>query len=109
MSKKRKPNMYPDHIITKRLNQLQGDRTLREFADEIGIGQSTLHNYLKGRIPPAGFIEQVCDSCGVTPNWMYGVDPEKDKNAYSKMMVNILTDMNRSIRGCLDLIKGEEK
>lgn len=29
-------------IIAKRLLQLQGKRTLREFAEQIGIGQSTL-------------------------------------------------------------------
>jgi transcriptional regulator with XRE-family HTH domain len=62
-----------DNVITERLNTLLGDSKLRELANQIGVGQSTLHNYLRGRIPPATFIKQVSERCGVSSDWLLGV------------------------------------
>lgn len=62
---------------TKRLNSLMerdGKRiTLRAFAEELGIGDSTLYNYLKGRDPKASFIKLVCQRLGCDANWLLGI------------------------------------
>jgi transcriptional regulator with XRE-family HTH domain len=73
---------YPKTIITKRLIQLQGKKTLRVFAEQIGIGQSTLHNYLRGRPMRDKTIKLICIKTGCTADWLLGLKPtEPNANA----------------------------
>jgi phage repressor protein C with HTH and peptisase S24 domain len=58
------------NLIYKRLLEVQGSMTLRAFAEKIGVGQSTLHNYLKGRIPKADFIGQACSAMNINERWL---------------------------------------
>lgn len=74
------------HAITKNLRKLKGDMTLRAFANKLGVGQSTLHNYLKGRIPPATFIENVCKKLGCDANVLLGIKVGESRNASSKYL-----------------------
>jgi transcriptional regulator with XRE-family HTH domain len=71
-------------ITTKRLLILKGDRTLRRFADSLGIGQSTLHNYLKGRDPKAEFLRIICTKTGCDANWLLGLKGKELTNNYTK-------------------------
>ena len=58
------------NLIYKRLVEVQGGMTLRLFSEKIGVGQSTLHNYLKGRIPKADFIDQACSALNINERWL---------------------------------------
>jgi len=53
-----------------RLNIIMGDMSGREFAARLGKGTTTVHQYLKGRTPPADFIVLVCERFGVEPRWL---------------------------------------
>jgi transcriptional regulator with XRE-family HTH domain len=69
------------NIIQRNLLKLQGRMTLRAFADKLDVGQSTLHNYLKGRIPKADFITRTCKKTGCNANWLLGLSSGKDADA----------------------------
>jgi len=56
--------------ITERLRELQGNKSLRDFAEEVDINQSTLHNYLRGRTPPANIVAHICRQLFVNPEWL---------------------------------------
>jgi transcriptional regulator with XRE-family HTH domain len=60
-------------------------RTLRAFAEELGVGQSTLDNYLKGRDSKASFIKLVCQKTGCDANWLLGLTTDKDTNPQLKL------------------------
>lgn len=68
------------NTIYKRLLEMQGGMTLRSFAEKIGVGQSTLHNYLKGRIPKADFIDQACSAMNINERWLLSGKGSKYRN-----------------------------
>jgi SOS-response transcriptional repressor LexA len=68
------------NLIYKRLLEVQGGMTLRALAEKIGIGQSTLHNYLKGRIPKADFIDQACSAMNINERWLLSGKGPKYRN-----------------------------
>jgi transcriptional regulator with XRE-family HTH domain len=72
--------------LAGRLKQIQGSMTLRVFAEKIGIGQSTLHNYLHGRDPKGRFLELVAKKLNVNVNWLLtGVGHKYLTNYYPKL------------------------
>lgn len=71
---------------TRNLNVLKGKLTLRQFSDKCGIGQSTMHNYLKGRALRSPFIEKICQAYGCTADWLLGLKKGgKDEDAQIKL------------------------
>jgi transcriptional regulator with XRE-family HTH domain len=68
-------------ITTKRLRKLKGKMTLAEFSRLVGIGQSTLHNYLAGREMKLKMLKKICDATGCSPAWLlgYGEDKASDR------------------------------
>lgn len=80
-----------NETVAKNLNILQGKMKLREFAAKIGIGQSTLHNYLKGRDSKGLFLKDVCVKTGCDANWLLGVVPIDSGDKLSAIKVSALT------------------
>lgn len=46
------------------------DLSVRKFADRLGVPQTTVQQYLKGRMPPADFIVLVCERFAIDPWWL---------------------------------------
>lgn len=72
-------------MITKNLKKLQGGKTLRAFSDKCGIGQSTMHNYLKGRDIKGDMIIKICKAHpGCTADALLGLKKESINDASMK-------------------------
>lgn len=95
------------NITTKRLNQLQGKMPLRAFAEQVGIGQSTLHNYLKGRDIKGSYITQICAKTHTDANWLLGLTDKKDSNIKVKM-AGVKMEIASYINGLKTLLKNLE-
>jgi transcriptional regulator with XRE-family HTH domain len=93
---------------TKRLNELQGGMTLRKFAERTGIGQSTLHNYLKGRDIPARMLIKICLRTGCTADWLLGLKEGKAGCAEVKLAggVNKLKAIVRELQNTIKEMEG---
>lgn len=53
--------------------ELQGDRTIEEFADFLGLSRATVGFYLAGsRIPDALGIKKIAEVCNVSADWLLG-------------------------------------
>ena len=54
--------------------ELQGERTIQEFADLLGMARATVGFYAAGtRIPDALGIKQIAGRCGVSADWLLGL------------------------------------
>jgi transcriptional regulator with XRE-family HTH domain len=71
--------------------------TLREFADKVKIGQSTLHNYLKGREPKAGMLEKICKHMGADANWLLGLKETPNPGIRLKALKNEVKAVTNSL------------
>lgn len=61
-------------IFSDRLVELKGDLSVRAFAKNIGFPQQTIDRYIKGESTPnADVICAVCQTCGVTSDWLLGL------------------------------------
>ena len=58
------------NLIADRLKFVMGSHSVRKFAECLNMSPTTVHEYLKGRVPPADFIVRVCDRFGVDPRWL---------------------------------------
>lgn len=59
--------------VKERLQYVINDITngnKKKFAEEAGVNQSTLQNYLKGRTPKADALEKICKTYKVNLNWL---------------------------------------
>ena len=72
-------------MISHRLKLLQGDLSVREFADRLSISSSTLWQYLRGRTPPAEIIVRVCERYDVTAWWLLTGNGEKDYGKFREV------------------------
>ncbi len=59
--------MFADRL--KKIIQITG-YSMRRFAKEIGVSPSTLHEYIKGRIPPADLFVRICERFNVSEAWL---------------------------------------
>jgi transcriptional regulator with XRE-family HTH domain len=82
-----------DPAMTKRLNQLKGGMTLRAFADKLGVGQSTLFNYLLGRDMKASFIKRVVIKTGCDPAWLLGFKGNESQINYNLLYEGLLNEV----------------
>jgi transcriptional regulator with XRE-family HTH domain len=96
-------------ILTKRLKQLQGKKTLRTFAEQLGIGQSTLHNYLKGRVPQADFIPLVCTKTGCTADWLLGCTESGNNDIAGIRLATVRMELSAMVVEMQNLIKELEE
>jgi len=66
--------------ISERLNQLVDEispGSAKKFATSVGVGSVTFYNYLKGRIPPADVLGNICEKHNVNLNWLVlGIEPK---------------------------------
>ena len=58
------------NVIAYRLKFIMGDLSARKFSERLGMSPTTVQEYLKGRTPPADFIERVCVCFGVEAWWL---------------------------------------
>ncbi len=65
--------------VPERLKELIGDKSLSEFARELGgTSKQSLSAYLKGeRVPKTAFINNAAKVCGVEIAWLMGYDVPK--------------------------------
>lgn len=56
--------------IASRLKIIMGDMSCREFSARLEKSPTTVNKYLKGRVPPADFIEIVCSRFSVRSWWL---------------------------------------
>jgi hypothetical protein len=56
--------------IAVRLAFLRGTASNRAWAKTLGVSEAAVRNYLAGRIPPADFIQVVCERTGVSADWL---------------------------------------
>lgn len=53
---------------------LQGDRTIKEFAEYLGLSRATVGFYSAGtRIPDAEGVKKIAEKCGVSSDWLLGL------------------------------------
>lgn len=62
-----------------RLKELQGDESVSAFARRLAMPQNTLDCYMRGtRKPSVELLTRVCDTCGVSADWLLGRDTVND-------------------------------
>ena len=66
-----------------------------DFAKMCGIPPSTLHGYVKGKIPKSEYLVRIFEECGVSTTWLltgigpkYLDDREGKKEGYSNPLLN---------------------
>lgn len=54
--------------------ELQGERTIKEFAEYLGLSRATVGFYSAGtRIPDALGVKEIAEVCGVSADWLLGL------------------------------------
>ena len=87
------------NIFQSRILELMGDEPQSRFAVKIGVGQTTLSNWINnGSEPTAGAILNIVEKCGVSADWFLGRTNERktDKNNYFTAGDNT-TQINASV------------
>ena len=68
-----KDNLFGERL--KMLRSLQGNKSQKDFAIELGIPQPTLSSYESGKIKPTvDAIINIADKCGISIDWLCGRD-----------------------------------
>ena len=68
-----KDNLFGERL--KMLRSLQGNKSQKDFAVELGIPQPTLSSYESGKIKPTvDAIINIADKCGISMDWLCGRD-----------------------------------
>lgn len=90
--------------ITRNLRKLQGNLTLRAFSEKCGIGQSTMHNYLKGRDMQTEIAKQICIKLGCTMDWLCGLSDKEDKSTIGLKLEMVKTYIDSDIKEKQELL-----
>ena len=88
-------------VLRERLLKLQGEMSITEFADMLGLTRQTVGYYINGdRIPDSEKLLQICQRCDVSADYLLGLtsDPKRtpsvmDELALSETSVNWLKDV----------------
>ncbi len=56
--------------LKKRLLLLKGNRSIKEFAESLGLPVSTVYYYLNGREPALSFLLRVANRMNVSEEWL---------------------------------------
>ena len=68
-----KDNLFGERL--KSLRSMRGNKSQKEFAEELGIPQPTLSSYESGKIKPTvDAIINIADKCGISMDWLCGRD-----------------------------------
>ena len=85
-------------IVEKALS-LQGTRSTSQFARDIGMQQSTLDLYLKGkRKPSIELVYCICRNCHVSADWLLGLaqsappQPSRKVDDLKKAIITLLKE-----------------
>lgn len=63
--------------LRARLRELQGNMSVTDFADKLGLSRQTVGFYLNGnRIPDSETLIQICNACHVSADWLLGIENE---------------------------------
>lgn len=74
-------------IFKERLNALLAGRSITFFANRLGISRQTMGFYLSGeRIPDIKTLRQICESCGVSSDWLIGLSDVRSTDASVKRL-----------------------
>ena len=100
-------------MIIDRLTKLidEDPRTQKDLCDALGIGTSTLNNWIKRHTDPAArFIIPICEFFGVSPSYLLtGEEQNPDAYALGKEDREILRLFHRLPRDARIEFKGEIK
>jgi len=87
-----------------RLKELQGGESVSAFARRLAMPQNTLDCYMRGtRKPSVELLTRVCDTCGVSADWLLGLDDTRapaqivaPDNSASRAKQNPFSDVAQS-------------
>ncbi len=54
----------------KRLQELRGQRSQRQFARDLGVFQQNINRYENGQVPHLDFMITCSDKCNVSMQWL---------------------------------------
>lgn len=56
--------------VIRRLNIIKGDRSIKAFAEDVGLPVSTVYYYFNGREPSLRFLLRVANKMNVNEEWL---------------------------------------
>ncbi|MFN3740568.1 MAG: helix-turn-helix domain-containing protein [Thermodesulfovibrionales bacterium] len=56
--------------IIRRLNILKGNRSVKAFAEDLGLPVSTVYYYFNGREPSLSFLLRIANKMNVSEEWL---------------------------------------
>lgn len=104
MTRENKESSIRFPAFHERLMDLQGNMTIQEFADKLGLSRTTVGFYLAGtRIPDAIGIDQIATKCGVSTDWLLGKLP---LHRMTEGGTNMTIQDKETIQRALGIIEG---
>jgi transcriptional regulator with XRE-family HTH domain len=99
--------------FSHKLRELRGTMSQTEFCTKIGCKQTSYSGWETGdREPSASAVALICNGCGVTADWLLGIDAqavtprkEKDLNAKINVLRHDALEASNSIEKLLVSIK----
>lgn len=64
-------------VVTARIIELKGKRSVSAFARAIGINQQTMDTYIKGRLPSAEVLIKLSTTFNVPADWLLGLTDDR--------------------------------
>jgi transcriptional regulator with XRE-family HTH domain len=63
-------------VMTQRIRQLykESGRIQEDFAAKVGLSQPSIYGYLEGSRPSLGPVVKIAVGCGVSVDWLVGLD-----------------------------------
>lgn len=81
-------NRFP--VFRDRLMNLQGEMTISEFADFLGLTRQTVGFYLAGsRIPDILGLKRIAEKCNVSADWLIGMPDTMVSEVEAKVISNL--------------------
>ncbi len=56
--------------FVKRLTAVQGDRSQRQFALDVGVYQQNVNRYMRGTVPHTSFLIALATVEKISPTWL---------------------------------------
>lgn len=96
-----KKNLQPAQV-GQRIRQIRADKTLDEFAGELGVKNPTIYRYETDRIPDAEMLIQIAELGSVSVDWLLTGENRPPRvgefeSGYGKdrELINIVRDIKR--------------
>lgn len=94
-------------VFKERLVELQGEKSVKDFADEIGITRQAMGYYLNGdRIPDIQMLHQICSACNVSSDWLLGLSDVRSTDIELKAIceyTGLTEESIEKLRKCKDI------